>query len=241
MTRRTIAVVAGSGLNLNGLLDTVDRELSFRDLASLPEAAVAGHDGRFLIGTCGDARLIIQCGRLHLYEGLRYDAVAATVDVLHRLGADTVVFTNAAGGLQAGMKPGELMAAERVRLWRYRGWPDAPRLLTPEIEVPGCDWRGAYHWVHGPCYETRAEIGALHTERSSAVGMSTAPEMHRAQALGLRTAAISCITNNCCTPQKLTHEHVLRTAAAASTRLCALLRGFIQIGAAVPRGAARAR
>jgi purine-nucleoside phosphorylase len=119
------------------------------------------------------------------------------------------------------------MAASRIRLWRYRRWPAAPAQLMPDFELPGCDASGAYHWVHGPCYETRAEIRALQTEKSSAVGMSTAPEMHRAQALGMRAAAISCITNNCCTPQHLTHEHVLRTAAAASARLSALLRDFI--------------
>jgi purine-nucleoside phosphorylase len=262
MTSAAIAVVAGSGLDLTGALDSVDQELSFADVEiasgfargassapmslllrdnppsreanSCPErghlsgTGVEGHAGRFVLGHCAGTRVIVQCGRLHLYEGLAYDSVVQTVDALHALGARTAIFTNAAGGLEPQMRPGDLMAANAVRLWRYRGWPDAPECLIPDFQLAGCDVRGAYHWVHGPCYETRAEISALRASRSSAVGMSTAPEMHRAQRLGMRSAAISCITNNCCTPQHLTHAHVLRTAAAASARLCTLLRRHIQ-------------
>lgn len=223
----TIAIVAGSGLDLTPVLDSVARVHAFSEFAGLPARGVAGHAGRFVDGQSGESRVIIQCGRLHFYEGWDHATVVRTVDILRDFGASTIVFTNAAGGLQPEMQPGDLMAADCVRIWPYRGWPGAPGALAPDLEVAGCDWRGAYHWVHGPCYETRAEIAALRAEKSSTVGMSTAPELHRAQALGIRAAAVSCITNNCCTPQHLTHDHVLRTAAAASARLCAILRAEI--------------
>ncbi len=232
-----VAIVAGSGLDLTGVLDSVDRVHAFSEFSGLPAQNVAGHAGRFVDGWTGVSRVIVQCGRAHFYEGWDYPAVVRAVDVLRDLGARTVVFTNAAGGLLPDMRPGDLMAADGVRTWPYRGWPGAPGVLTPDLELAGCDWRGAYHWVHGPCYETRAEIAALRAEKSSAVGMSTAPDMHRAQALGMRAGAVSCVTNNCCTPQHLTHDHVLRTAAAASARLCAILRAEIGRGSL---GASRA-
>ena len=106
-----IAVVAGSGLDLVGVLDTVERELSFAEGCPRAQTAVPGHAGRFVIGRCGETHVIVQCGRLHFYEGLTYEVVTSTVDTLRALGAGSVIFTNAAGGLEPGMRPGHLMAA----------------------------------------------------------------------------------------------------------------------------------
>jgi len=225
--RGTVAVVAGSGLDLRPLLDSIDGEREFATVDGLPSARVVGHPGRFVFGQCVGVRVILQSGRLHCYEGLSFAEATAPVAALHEFGADTVLFTNAAGGLIPDMEPGDLMAADAVRLWPYTSWKNRPESLTLDLVPSGCAWRGAYHWVHGPCYETRAEVAALRALGSGAVGMSTAPEVARAQALGMRTGAISCITNNCCTPQKLTHEHVLKTASAASARLCEVLRGAL--------------
>lgn len=222
-----VAVVAGSGLDLRPLLDSVDDERDFASVSGLPAARIAGHPGKFIVGRSEGVRVILQSGRLHLYEGLSFHDATAPVTALYEFGAHTVLFTNAAGGLFPDMQPGDLMAAESIRLWPHQSWDHRPDSLTLDLTPEGCAWRGAYHWVHGPCYETRAEVAALRALGSGAVGMSTAPEVARAQTLGLRTAAVSCITNNCCTPQVLTHEHVLRTAAAASARLCEVLRGAI--------------
>lgn len=222
-----VAVVAGSGLDLRPLLDHVDHEIDFAAIPALPAARVAGHAGKFIFGQSDGVPLIVQSGRLHIYEGLTFDEATAPVAALSEFGVRTVLFTNAAGGLIEDMQPGDLMAAESIRLWPHAAWKDRPDALELDLVPDGCPWHGAYHWVHGPCYETRAEVGALRALGSGAVGMSTAPEIARAQALGMRCGAISCITNNCCTPQKLTHEHVLRTAAAASARLCEVLREAI--------------
>ncbi len=226
--REPLAIVAGSGLDLRPLLDEIDEERDFREVPGLAAAGVAGHEGRFLFGRSEGARVIVQCGRPHVYEGMSFASATAPVAALHDFGVRTVVFTNAAGGLLPQMRPGDLMAADAIRVWPYSRWTERPAAVTPDFVAEDCEWRGAYHWVHGPCYETRAEIAALQVLGSAAVGMSTAPEMARAHALGMRAGAISCITNNCCRPQVLTHGHVLRTAAAASARLCAVLRGVVR-------------
>lgn len=222
-----IAVVSGSGLSLEGIFDRVDHEQSFAEIPSLISSGVPGHDGKFVFGELDDVSLVLQCGRIHFYEGHHYAAVTQCVDWLYSIGIANIVFTNAAGGLRAEMQPGDLMAVTTVSLWPFRSWTDRPESIEPDFMVEGCDTSGRYTWVHGPCYETPAEIAALQQLGGDAVGMSTAPEMHRCAELGIRAAAISCITNNCCVPDVLTHDHVLKTAASASDKLTQLLRQTI--------------
>lgn len=236
----TVAVVAGSGLDLRALLDEIDEERDFAGVAGLRAARSAGHAGKFIFGRSEGARVIVQSGRLHLYEGLDYETVTAPIAALHAFGARTILLSNAAGGLLPEMHPGDLMAVDEVRCWPCARWRERPESLPLDLVADHCDWRGAYHWVHGPCYETRAEIAALRSLHGAAVGMSTAPEVSRARELGIRVGAISCITNNCCTPQVLTHDHVLRTAAAASARLCEVLRGVLRSSAKLERPASDA-
>ncbi|HQM47068.1 MAG TPA: purine-nucleoside phosphorylase [Candidatus Hydrogenedentes bacterium] len=219
-----MAVVAGSGLDLRNILDEVCWEKPFAVFPGLSPAGVAGHAGTFTEGLCGAVRVIVQQGRRHFYEGLKFEEVTATVRVLASFGVDRIVFTNAAGGLKAGLEPGALMAAECIMTWPYRGWPDAPGETVPNWRVPECEASGTYAWVHGPSYETRAEIAALQRQGAWAVGMSTAPEIVAAQGLGMRAGAISCITNTCCRRQRLTHDEVLDIGQHHSARLCELLR-----------------
>lgn len=225
--RRPVGIVAGSGIDLRGLLDEVTEERAFTEFSGMGPSQIAGHPGRFLFGARGETPLILQLGRPHFYEGHDYSAVTRPVEVMREFGADTLICTNAAGGLDDAMAPGDLMAADRIRLWPFRHWPNHPETLAPDFTVAGCERRGTYYWVHGPCYETRAEIRALQALEGDAVGMSTAAEVHRAQALGMRTAAVSCITNTCRRPQVLTHQHVLEMARATSSRLCAILRSAL--------------
>ncbi len=222
--RPRIAVVAGSGLDLSALLDRRLWEKPFSAFDGCSAGQVAGHPGSFIAGESAGELLIVQQGRRHLYEGVRWDALTAPLRALAAMGVECVVFTNAAGGLLAELKPGSLLDVERIITWPCRRWERQPAALVPGWRVPGCDATGVYAWMSGPSYETRAEIAALQGMGASAVGMSTAPELAAAHALGLRTAAVSCITNNCCRPQRLSHEEVLAAARASSARLCALLR-----------------
>jgi purine-nucleoside phosphorylase len=222
-----IAVVAGSGIRLESLPTRVERVVSFAE-AGLPTGAVPGHDGRFLHGLLGRQPVIVQCGRLHLYEGFSLEEVGMPVRYLHRHGVRGIVFTNAAGGLRLGMKPGDLLAVSAVRPFAPRRgtgpWPSPPRRVAADFTVAECDHEGDYVWVLGPNYETRAEVRALARSGAMAVGMSTGPEMAVCRALGIRCAAVSCITNNCLQPTPLSHEHVTGITAAASARIVELLK-----------------
>ena len=152
--------------------------------------------------------------------------MTATVDALHGFGVERLILTNAAGGLEPDLAPGDWVAAERVLAWRF-GAHAFPEQMTPDFIVPGCRATGTYIWMHGPCYETRAEIRALQTLGGRTVGMSVAPELERCQHLGMRAGVVSCVTNNCTTQEPLSHLQVVDAAQKASEHLCDILRGFI--------------
>lgn len=222
-----VAIVAGSGISIESVFDgTVDR-IPFNAFPGLPRGSVPGHGYAFLRGTCGDQSVILQCGRLHCYEGLDPDGVARTVDVLYEYGARTILFIAAAGGLKPELGPGDLIAIERIRLWRYVRWHATPGMLFTDFTMPGCDLLGTYQWVHGPSYETRAEIAAIQSLKADAVGMSTAPELARCHELGVQAALVACVTNSCCRPGPLTHTDVVATARRASDRLAGLVRAWL--------------
>jgi purine-nucleoside phosphorylase len=222
-----LAVVAGSGLDLLSLLDDINEEIPFTDCKQLPASSVAGHAGRFVLGRRRGRRIIVQMGRLHIYEGHPLATVQQPVDVLHDMGVRKVIFTNAAGGLAPDLRPGALVAVERIFLWPFRRWSDAPAWLEADFQVPGCTAAGIYVWVHGPSYETPAEIAVMQRIDGSAVGMSTAAELARCKELGMRAGVVSCITNQCGSQEKLTHEHVLDAAQAASASLVEVLRDYV--------------
>lgn len=226
-----IGFVAGSGIDLVPLLDTIVKRVSFGDLSGLFAPSVEGHDGEFLVGRCGRTPLIVQRGRLHFYEGYHFGEVTRTVDALAEMGVVTVVFTNAAGGLRESLAPGAILAATRIETLRCARWDYQPASFCPSFVLDGADGSGTYCWVPGPNYETRAEIGMLQSRGADAVGMSTAPELLRCQQLGIAAGALSCITNNCLSPQKLSHTEVVSVASQASERLCRILRAWIGGGA----------
>lgn len=135
-------VVSGSGIDLRPLLDETVDELPFAE-AGVPPAGTTGHEGVFVFGRCGTLPVVLQSGRLHLYEGHSYESAVAAVDALHRFGVRTLVLTNAAGGLRSGLAPGDLVAARTVRPWRFRAHP-FPEMLEPDFIVPGCSASGMY-------------------------------------------------------------------------------------------------
>ena len=223
-----VGIVAGSGIELEGLLDEVTRMRGFHEIPGLSDTAISGHSGRILEGSCGGRSLVLQCGRLHFYEGHSFERVTESVRFMYALGVRSILFTNAAGGLAPELAPGELMAVSAISTWPFRGWADMPTRLEMDFEVPDCDRSGTYMWVHGPCYETPAEVAALQALEGDAVGMSTAPEVAKCRALGVKAGAISCITNSCGSPAVLTHDHVVETARAASSKLRGAIRRWLK-------------
>ena len=221
-----LGIVAGSGINLLPLLDRIHEEIPFHNLPGLHDGHVEGHRCAFLRGICAGQPLIIQSGRLHAYEGLSYEDVVRPVDALHAFGVQRIIFTNAVGGIAPQLRPGDFVGTETVHTWPYPRFSLPPH-ITPGFALDGCTATGPYLWMHGPCYETQAEVRVLRKQGMFTVGMSGAPELHRCHELGLQGALISCVTNLCNPAQRLTHEHVLRTASQASEGLSAVLRRFV--------------
>jgi purine-nucleoside phosphorylase len=222
-----VGLVAGSGIDLTQVLDTVEERLPFAEFPGMPEGSVAGHAREFVIGRCGNTRVVVQCGRIHVYEGFDFEAVTAPVRAQRELGVDTIVFTNAAGGFNPVYPPASLLAIDRIVTWPFCRFT-LPHEVTPDFTIPECDTSGTYFWMHGPCYETRAEVQALKNLGAAAVGMSVAPELRCAQSLGMRGAVISCITNICGADEILAHDHVLDAAQVASPRLTRLIMTWLE-------------
>jgi purine-nucleoside phosphorylase len=245
-----VAIVLGSGLG-DALAEdlNVDVDLAFGELPGFPPASVPGHAGRLRLGTLYGVPVAAFFGRVHFYEGHGIAAATLIPRVVEAMGAHTLILTNASGGLDAGMRVGQLMlirdhlngmGVNPLFGWRMPdGAPafvdvshvyDAALLETARAAAAeaGIGVRvGVYAAVSGPSYETPAETTALARLGADAVGMSTVPEAVAAAALGLRVLGISCITDVAGT--ELTHPEVLAAARGAAPDLRAILRRVLPV------------
>jgi purine-nucleoside phosphorylase len=245
-----VAIVLGSGLGgfSTGLEQA--RTLSYARLPGFPESTVAGHAGQFVVGRLRGRDILVQCGRFHLYEGYDAATVALPVRLMARIGIRTLFITNAAGGIDAGLEPGQLMLiADQVNL-SFRNALAGPvasgESRFPDMSDPYDDdlrrlarqvaredqigvREGVYAGVLGPSYETPAEIRMLRRLGADAVGMSTVLEVVVARALGMRCAGCSIITNRAAGlgAGRLTHVEVLERAQQAGASLFRLLGGML--------------
>jgi purine-nucleoside phosphorylase len=246
-----IALILGSGLG--GLADRIEDAISipYRAIPGFPPSNVTGHAGRFVAGRLGARRVIVAAGRYHLYEGHSVDTVARPTRVLHACGVRTLFVSNAAGGINRMMRPGDLMIIEdQINLmWRSpltgaarpdeTRFPDMSSPYDPvlirvlrdsalECGIPVTS--GVYAALLGPAYETPAEIRMLEKIGADAVGMSTVPEVLAARALGMRVAGVSCITNVAAgmSNAPLTHAEVLETAARSAASFERLVTELVQ-------------
>jgi purine-nucleoside phosphorylase len=212
-----VAVVLGSGwMPAAGRFGTVEHELGFADLPGLPPAAVAGHAGTIRsIRTEGGRQVLALLGRVHAYEGHDLAAVVHGVRTAVLSGCRTVVVTNAAGGLRAGMRVGQPVliadhlnltgrsplagppAPEQLGLARFVDLTEAysARLRGLALEVDPTLEEGVYAGLPGPHYETPAEIRMLRTLGADLVGMSTVHEVIAARHLGAEVLGLSLVTN----------------------------------------------
>lgn len=246
-----VGVVLGSGLG--SFADTLQDAVSiaYSELPHFPHASVPGHAGRLVLGTLEGEPLVVMQGRVHFYEGHSGDQVIFPIRALCALGIRTLVVTNAAGGIHADFRPGDLMViTDQLNL---SGWnpltgpnddrlgprfPDMTRAYAPELvallEETGREAgvllrRGVYAHTAGPTYETPAEIRMLRTLGGDAVGMSTVPEVIAAVHMGVRVAGVSCITNFGAGlgDKPLTHEDVSEVARMSAARFSSLLTRFL--------------
>src|SRR5271165_6445843 len=228
-----VAVVLGSGLGAfaDELADPI--AIPYSEIPGWPTSTAAGHSGKLVFGKLGKLDVAVMAGRAHLYEGYSPAQVTMGVRVLHRLGARSVVFTNAAGGINLSYKQGALvLISDHINLQgshpligpnddaegprfpdmseaysaRYRG---IAREVAHQLKIQLDE--GVYAALTGPSYETPAEIRYLRAIGADLVGMSTVPEVIVANYLGMRVLAISCVTNMAAgiLPQKLDHKEVL--------------------------------
>jgi purine-nucleoside phosphorylase len=246
------AIVLGSGLGdfADTLLEAV--ATPYADLPHWPAAKVIGHEGRLVIGNAGGRRIAALSGRAHLYEGHDLRTVVFGVRVMARLGVTRVILTNAAGGINTGFAQGALMIIDdHINMLGTNPligpnddrlgprFPDMSEVYSSRLrqladeaararDIPVS--HGVYVAVHGPSYETPAEIRFFRTIGADAVGMSTVPEAIAARHMGIEVLGISCITNMAAgiLPQPLVHDEVMATARRVRGSFISLIEGIIE-------------
>ena len=245
------AIVLGSGLGdfAGTLVDAVT--MPYADLPYWPASRVVGHDGRLVVGSVGHRRVAALSGRAHFYEGHDLATVVFATRVMGRIGVQRLILTNAAGGINTGFAQGALMIIDDhinmlgsnplVGLNDERfgaRFPDMSEVYSARLRKIADDAarakgvpvsHGTYIAVHGPSYETPAEIRFFRTIGADAVGMSTVPEAIAARHMGIEVLGISCITNMAAgvLPGPLNHEEVMETARRVRGSFIALLEGIL--------------
>ena len=249
--RPKIAVVLGSGLGFftKRIQDGV--AIPYRDIPGFPATTVVGHGGELVAGKVAGKQVLVQSGRFHLYEGHEVSVAVLPVRTFAALGVDTLLVTNAAGGIRRTFASGTVMLiADHINL-TFRNpligpvlpgeerFPDMSNPYDSSLRAMARDVaverkvtlnEGVYAQVLGPSYETPAEIRMLDRMGADAVGMSTAVEVIVARARGLKCLGFSVVTNLAAgiSPTKLNHLEVMETANRVSGELGALLEGVIE-------------
>lgn len=242
-----VALVLGSGLGAFADRLASPRVLPYGEIDGMPRSAVPGHAGRFVFGECGGVPVVAQQGRVHLYEGWTPREVTRAVRALVSVGVETVVLTNAAGGVRPEWEPGTLMQlSDHLNLTgAVAPLPDGsgPRAGSPYAQEVNAALRagadgagvelqsGVYAGNLGPNYETPAEVRMARWMGADAVGMSTVLEAEAACALGAKVGAISCITNQAAgiSGEALSHDEVIETGKAAAARFERLLAASVPL------------
>lgn len=246
-----VALVLGSGLGGFGDTMKIDAAIPYGEIKGFPVSTVQGHAGKLLIGSAGGAPVVCMQGRMHLYEGHAPASLAVSIRALRRLGVETLVLTNAAGGLRPDLTPGSLMAIEdHINLSGFNPLigpndeavgprfvdmtdaydPGLRALLDEAAAAQGVDLKkGVYLQVAGPNFETPAEIRAFRTLGADAVGMSTVPETLVARHCGMKVAAVSLITNLAAgiADHPLSHAETLAESAKAFDPMSRLITDFL--------------
>jgi purine-nucleoside phosphorylase len=249
------AVILGSGLG--ELADEIESPLvvPYTEIPNFPVSTVAGHAGHLVLGKLQGTPVVAMRGRVHYYEGYSLRDVTFPVRVIRRLGADVLIVTNAAGGLNDAFVAGDLMVlTDHLNIMGMAGMsplvgPDEPELgvrfldmhraYDPELRALAqrvandngfslCE--GVYAMVGGPAYETMAEIRFLQRCGADAVGMSTIPEVIVARHERMRVLGFSVVTNMAVGPSaggEVSHLEVLAVAEQARPRLTTVVRGVL--------------
>ena len=254
----TIGLILGSGLG--ELAEQVEDavRIPYTAIPYFPESTVQGHAGQFVVGRLAGKSVIVMQGRFHFYEGYSMKKVVFPIYVMKMLGIQTLVITNAAGGMNRAFKAGDLMLIRDHMNWTGDNpligvnhselgvrFPDMSRAYhRPYIELAksvaasittgvgqALDLvEGVYCGISGPSYMTPSELKLLAGVGGDAVGMSTVPEVIAASHCGLKVLGISCITDMAIGEElaPLTHEQVVEVAHRTKPDFMQLVKGFIK-------------
>jgi purine-nucleoside phosphorylase len=251
-----IGLILGSGLNpLAEEMEAAD-VIPYDDVPQFPRPSVEGHRGQLVLGKLDGRPVMVMQGRVHFYEGYPIQQVVFPVRVMQVMGIETLIVTNAAGGLNPSFRAGDLMLInDHINLMGMTGnnplfgpndltlgprFPDMSQAYDPDLrrvarEVAQAEGlplqEGVYAALAGPSFETPAEIRFLRNIGADAVGMSTAPEVVVARHGGMRVLGVSGISNVALVEpvsgQETSHEEVLAAGQQIVPRLTALIRGVL--------------
>lgn len=244
-------LILGSGLGdlAEEIEDAV--KLKYEDIPHFPVSTVPGHAGQLVIGQLRGQPVVAMQGRFHFYEGYSMQEVTFPVRVMKGLGVDTLVVTNACGGMNSRFQPGDLMIIEdHLNMTGANPligpndetlgprFPDMSRAYSPELiqlvektaqrlEVPV--QKGVYAGISGPSFMTPAELTMLRNLGADALGMSTVPEVVVANHTGVRVLGIACVTDMAIGEElePLSHEQVMAVAEQTKPKFIKLVKEAI--------------
>lgn len=246
-----LAVVLGSGLGAFADELTGGVDIPYSEIPHWPASTAVGHAGRLVVGKLGELPVAVMSGRVHLYEGYDPAQVTFGVRALGLWDVRSIVFTNAAGGINLGLARGGLvLISDHINLQgvnpligsnddalgpRFpdmseaysKAFRETAKQVAQQLDIPLSE--GVYAAVTGPSYETPAEIRYLRAIGADLVGMSTVPEVIVANHMGMRVLGISCVTNMAAgiLPQKINHQEVLETGAMVRHTLVKFLKSLL--------------
>lgn len=246
-----IGVVLGSGLGNFVQEIKVTKEIRYEDIPHFPVSTVEGHHGKLIFGVVADKPVVAMAGRFHFYEGYSPEDVVFPIRVMKLLGVETLLVSNAAGGVGEGFKVGDLMlitdhisfaiinpllGPNENRLgprFTDMSEPYKKELIQKGRSIAqrlNIDLKeGVYFGVTGPTFETRAEYKLIRLLGAHAVGMSTVQEVIAAVHTGMQVFAMSVITDIGVREEEntITHEEVLQAAKEAEPKFSAIFREMI--------------
>jgi purine-nucleoside phosphorylase len=250
--RPTVGIILGTGLGQLAEGIEIEATLPYERIPGFPLSTVESHAGRLLLGRLGRRPVVAMQGRFHRYEGYTLNAVTFPVRVMHGLGAETLIVSNACGGMHPLWAPGDLvLLSDHINLLGDNPligsnderlgprFPDMSAPYDPELRALarsvardlGIVLReGVYVAVPGPNLETRAEYRMLRGLGADVVGMSTVPEVIVAAHAGMRTIGLSIITDQCL-PDALEPADINRiidTARRAEPSLSRLISALVE-------------
>lgn len=247
-----IGLVLGSGLGGYASQLQVVKEIPYGEINGFPVSTVPGHAGKFIFGYLDQVPVVCMKGRVHYYEGYAISDVVLPIRLMHLLGVKILFLTNAAGGLNADFRAGDLMLIQdHISVFVPNPligpnldtlgtrFPDMSHVYDPTLceliqntanilQIPL--QKGIYTQLTGPSYESPAEIRMLRLLGTDAVGMSTVVEAMAANHAGMRVCGVSCISNMAAgmSEQSLNHQEVQEAADGAAEKFTALVSACIR-------------